>query len=272
LTSPYATFVYKSDENGNILCKYDFSKTKEGIPLTTTISSMGNIEFIDGKIFLTQNLNKIYGEKTLENNSLAAILDTSKNVTELSLVKYPNLINYKDLGTSAGFGYQYRRIFDGENFIYSFLYSDTVYKISKDHQTAEKYILKSKYIPQIKINRLKTDDFNKILRLTCEEATYEDLLYDKYRNVYYRFACPNTTVDNNDSYLEIIRSGKKQFSILILDYNFNIIGETLFPEYTYVPTAHFINEDGLYISCSHFKNPNYNDDWLKFQRFELVKE
>ena len=98
------------------------------------------------------------------------------------------------------------------------------------------------------------------------------MLYDKYRNVYYWFACPNTTVDNNDSYLEIIRSGKKQFSILILDYNFNIIGETLFPEYTYVPTAHFINEDGLYISCSHFKNPNYNDDWLKFQRFELVKE
>ena len=81
MTSPYETFVYKSDENGNILCKYDFSKTKEGIPLTTTISSMGNIEFIDGKIFLTQNLNKIYGEKTLENSSLAAILDTSKNET-----------------------------------------------------------------------------------------------------------------------------------------------------------------------------------------------
>lgn len=73
-----------------------------------------------------------------------------------------------------------------------------------------------------------------------------------------------------DSYLEITRYGKKLFTIVILDKDLNIIGEKLFPEFTYVPTAHLIRKDGLYISCSHFKNPNYSDDVLCFQKIKLI--
>ena len=113
-------------------------------------------------------------------------------------------------------------------------------------------------------------DFNKILKAGCEEATYEDIIFYKYRNVYYRFACPQTEVDSKDSYLEITRYGKKLFTIVILDKDLNIIGEKLFPEFTYVPTAHLIRKDGLYISCSHFKNPNYSDDVLCFQKIKLI--
>ena len=98
----------------------------------------------------------------------------------------------------------------------------------------------------------------------------EDIIFDKYRNVYYRFACPQTEVDSKDSYLEITRYGKKLFTIVILDKDLNIIGEKLFPEFTYVPTAHLIRKDGLYISCSHFKNPNYSDDVLCFQKIKLI--
>ena len=272
LDSPYTTYIYKSDNNGNILNKYDFSKADNNIPLTTMISSMGQFEIINGKIYLTQNINRTYDNNIIAQSSLAAIIDTTKQSVYLSSIKYPPIITERDFGTSAGFGYQYRRIFDGKNFIYSFLYSDTIYQVSIDHQNTRKVIAKSKYIPHIKVNRLHTTDFNKILRMTCEEATYEDIIYDKYRNVYYRFACPQTTIDTNDSYLEIIRYGKKQFSIVILDENLNVIGETLFPEFTYVPTAHFVTKDGLYLSRSHFKNKDYSDDILCFEKVELIKQ
>jgi hypothetical protein len=33
----------------------------------------------------------------------------------------------------------------------------------------------------------------------------------------------------------------------------------------------FVREDGLYISSSHFLNPNFSDDILSFQRFDLVR-
>ena len=271
LDSPYATYIYKSDSSGYILNRYDFSKTDKDEPLTTMVSSMGRFEISDDKIYLTQNINRAYGSNIVPKSSLAAIVDTARKEVRLSAVKFPPLITDSDLGTNAGFGYQYRRTFDGKHFIYSFLYSDTLYRVSSDHQQVTKVVAKSRYIPHIKINRLPADDFNRIIRTSCEEATYEDILYDKYRNVYYRFACPETTLDEGDDPLEVVRYGKKQFSILILDENLQVIGETLFPAYTYVPTAHFITKDGLYLSRSHYKNEAYSDDCLCFEKIELVK-
>ena len=55
------------------------------------------------------------------------------------------------------------------------------------------------------------------------------------------------------SLLELWDFGRKIFSIIILDKNFNIIGETVFPEYTYNPNLMYIDEKGLYISENHYK-------------------
>jgi hypothetical protein len=71
--------------------------------------------------------------------------------------------------------------------------------------------------------------------------------------------------------IDLLRYGRKNFSVIILDKDFNIIGETMFPDYTYNSQVMFIREDGLYISCSHFLNPEYSDDVLSFRRFDLVK-
>ena len=180
LLSPYTTFLYKSDGNGNIINKIDFSKAQNGEPLTRVLNTLGRMELIDNKFYITQNLNRTYGSEIMEKSSISAIIDTTNNTIELTPLKYPKIISLEDLGTNAGFGYQYRRIFDGENFIYSFLYSDIIYKTSLDHKKVEKRQVKSKYIPEVKVNRLNNNDFNKILKAGCEEATYEDIIFDKY--------------------------------------------------------------------------------------------
>ena len=71
--------------------------------------------------------------------------------------------------------------------------------------------------------------------------------------------------------MQILHNGKKEFSIIILDEDLNIVGETKFPPFTYVPHICFIRKDGLYISASHFMREDYSDDWLRFQKFELQK-
>ena len=72
-------------------------------------------------------------------------------------------------------------------------------------------------------------------------------------------------------FLTIFREGRKQFSIIVLDKDFKVIGETLFPAYIYNSNVVFVHKDGLYISVSHHKNPDFDENWLRFQRIELVK-
>ena len=56
-----------------------------------------------------------------------------------------------------------------------------------------------------------------------------------------------------------------------LDDNFNVIGETLFPEWEYCPTVLFVHRDGLYICNNHPMNPSFNEDILSFECFEVRK-
>lgn len=62
---------------------------------------------------------------------------------------------------------------------------------------------------------------------------------------------------------------RKEFSIMVLDKNFKILGETLFPAGKYVPALFFINENGLYLSTNNTDNPEMTDDELSFQCFNF---
>ncbi len=39
----------------------------------------------------------------------------------------------------------------------------------------------------------------------------------------------------------------------------------MFPDYTYNSNIMFVHEDGLYISDSHYLNPNFSDDELSLK-------
>lgn len=58
---------------------------------------------------------------------------------------------------------------------------------------------------------------------------------------------------------------RKEFSIMILDENFNVLGETLFPAGKYIPALFFVNEKGLFLSVNNTSNPQMTDDKLVFQ-------
>ena len=66
--------------------------------------------------------------------------------------------------------------------------------------------------------------------------------------------------------------GRKKFSIIILDKNFNIIGETLFPEGIYNSYVFFVHKDGLYISKDYQMNYDQSEDFLTFELFNLIKK
>jgi hypothetical protein len=114
------------------------------------------------------------------------------------------------------------------------------------------------------------NDYNATLQEICVNQNYGNLLYDKYRDVYYRIAYLKSEFDKGVQAWELISFGGRLFSILILDRELNVIGETKLPEYTYNSIVWFVREDGLYLSASHFMNPDYSDDLLVFHRFDLI--
>ena len=72
--------------------------------------------------------------KSVGDSPVSVVIDTMQHVVRALPMKFPQLITYKDFGTSAGNGEDYYRCFTGDNFVYSFYYSELMYKADIRHQ------------------------------------------------------------------------------------------------------------------------------------------
>lgn len=160
---------------------------------------------------------------------------------------------FEDYMTSASTGgNRISHCFDGTDLVYSREISDSIYKLSSDFQRVNGYLARSRCINRTKVESIADADLQKIVKRACELPVYGNIIYDKYRKMYYRFAFPEIELEKEKDYLNIYHNGRKRFSIIILDKDMNVVGDTLFPEYTYNPFLLFIHKDGLYLSTSHF--------------------
>ncbi|MDR0795647.1 MAG: DUF4221 domain-containing protein [Tannerella sp.] len=170
----------------------------------------------------------------------------------------------------AGLEEEFSRCFDGTHFIYSYHFDESIYVTTPDHLSARKIPVKSRYVREVEFTELLPS--GPTFKSDLESSHYGNLYFDPYRDVYYRLAYPKNEVEETGYFIDLLNYGRKVFSIIILNRDFQIIGETLFPEYIYNPRIMFIREDGLYICSSHFKNPDYSDDVLSFDCFRLEKK
>lgn len=271
IPSLYVNTISVVDTAGKVKQKIQYAKTTEGQLLKPFIpDDKSQMIFVGGDLYIPQTMNLRLGDRAVQDSPIKVVIDTVKNTAEALPMRFPPLIGHKDLGTVGAFGADYSCCYDGDSFIYSFIADEDLYVTSATHKEIVKKKAKSKYIDNVTVFRSKEEDFQKMMKAQCEHASYGKILYDKYRDVYYRFVYPPCEIDDySDYYLDLYRSGRRSFSIMILDKELNIVGETSFPPYTYNPNLAFVLEDGLYISSSHIKNPEYSDDELRFQRLEL---
>ena len=59
---------------------------------------------------------------------------------------------------------------------------------------------------------------------------------------------------------------------MILNKDFQIIGETLFPESIYNSYVFFVNSDELYISRDYQMLYGQSEDYMTFKLFKLIDE
>ena len=180
---------------------------------------------------------------------------------------YPSIFDKEEMIRKWSYGCEHSYADTGEEVAVSFDSSDSIY-VSPDFKHVRAYNAKSRYFPNIHPEPYDaTVDLVVRLRKEAQEPNYHHLLYDKYRNVFYRFACMPYEYPADRSPME--EDLGREFSIIILNDRYEIIGETKFPGSTYAYRLWFIGRNGLYLSLNNLENPCFDEDKLMFRCFTL---
>lgn len=220
--------------------------------------------FIGDRMYITQPAATRFCP--LEDTPLSVEIDTVRKTCQSLPLTYAILTTEEQQANATGFS----RIFDGIRFIYSFSVSENIWVASVDHLQVRTVQVKSKYIgSSTDVQELS----EKGARQNLELARYGDLIYDPYREVYYRFAYPEVSLDNHTDWRGKAVYGRKKFSVITLDKHFRIIGETLFPEAIYNSYVFFVHKDGLYISRDYgISDGSQSEDAMTFELFTLSEK
>lgn len=232
--------IFHLDNKGNLLDKYEIKHQIKYYPMP--VVKIAPFVVKDGICFFWGNISGEYFDDD-ENNRLVF---TRLNL-QTSKVDYAIPYSKAYQGRNWGGGL-FRWVYADYNslkkeYVVSFpadheihVYSNNLDKI-RSYKAGSKYINYTTYLKQ---SPDKVDSEGRIKHFV-ESDSYSRILFDKYRNVYYRFAELHTVYEG-------IPGWHKDVSVIILDEQFNIIGETKIencnPNYRYLT---FVGKSGLHI-------------------------
>ena len=200
---------------------------------------------------------------------LFASLDLRTGKTDWPSLYFPTRFDgdYSRIKGDDGMAYDYN--VKENRLVCSFDFYDSI-MVTDNLKDVKWYNAKSKYLKSMKPNvDNHTNDLNALIKY-MEKPKYFHLLYDKYRDVYYRFAIMPCELAKNESPYDYFAPKAREFSVIILNNEFEIIGETKFPGNKYFYLMSFVGKDGLYISENNLANPEFDENKLVFSCFKLV--
>lgn len=215
----------------------------------------------DNKIYASTFIPYVPTQSEMTNLNLCLEINMDNNQQQLLKANYPLLLgeNKKTVAHTMN-----TRTFSGNSFVYSFFSSHDIF-VTNNHNKIIKYNAKSKFLR----DELRCISFNgQHMKDYVEAPHYDAIMYDKYRNVYYRFVYPGKELTDNDN-IQKLAMYCEDFSIMLLNKDFEVIGEQLLPPNTYYMNMAFVSKKGLCISTQHPQNPNLNENYLTFQVFSI---
>ncbi len=268
ILNQYGKNLWLVDIKGNVRKKYDIKNLDGplfslGITFYTGIKPLliGDKLYIKSQSIMVDNLQLEFFEKS---NKREIEIDLKNETWKFVDVSYPsqyqgNLWRFdisRDLGK------------DG-NIIYSFAIDSDLQEYNPINWTPTAHPAKSDFVGSIN-PMTKTEDQEEMAKYFLETPKYTNLVYDKHRDVYYRFvshgiSTVNSVTGDRNTYDDT------SFSIIILDSSFNKIGETKVEDKKYQINCYFVTEKGLFISNANPKNAELNEDKLSFTLFALQK-
>ena len=195
-----------------------------------------------------------------------ASLDLRTGKVKWVPIFYPPIFKEEYENIDGGYGFSYDYNYKENRLVCGFFGYDSL-MVTDDLKHIRWYNAKSKYLKSMKPKLGNAmAGINSIIEF-CEAPMYWHIMYDKYRDVYYRFAeMPYKLASNESPYDE---PKGKEFSIIVLNADFEIIGETKFPGKKYFYKMSFVGREGLYISENNLENPQFDENKLVFTCFKI---
>ena len=220
---------------------------------------------VDSVVYFRHGLNKAQ-MKTHEwkDVSMFTYLNMKNGEVGPLPLHYPSIFDHDVENPAGGFKFSYDYNYEQNKLVCSFTGYDSL-MVSDDLQNVRWYNGKSRYMESIRPILYEASGGIQSLAKLKERGKYHNLMYDRYRDVYYRIAELPYEFKQNESPFDDPRG--REFSIIIFDKDFNIIGETKFPGNKYFYKMSFVGRDGLYISENNLANPEFDEDKLVFACF-----
>jgi hypothetical protein len=269
----YQRVVGISDGNGKVVKKISYDRDVNGRPFKLTPPWIGLRPYKVGnvinflQVYQAEESYGILTEEKRKETFLNVTLNTTTGISTTLPLTYPEEMIGHDITQATNV---MRTVGFHECFIYHFWNLDNLF-VTSDHKTFNKYPIESNY--KFKLN---TECFKYIYDIraglinSLSHDMVRDMLYDEYRNCYYIFIMKRN--ENPDAGSDIFLKMKfPDCFILILDKDLKHMGEVFLPDNTYSFQFSFITPEGLYISEDHPNNPDFDEDFMRFRLFKLVK-
>jgi hypothetical protein len=219
--------------------------------------------FRNGLLNLNTYVLTAISNADLHTQSICVLYDIGKGEL-VDRFKYPEF----DDTHKASLEY-YCRTHNGGDLVYSFRRLDDLY-ILKENGDYEIISCPSQFQGQdLDWYNNPTDPIEIQKERSIENPCYGSIMFDKYRRLYYRIYIPGYKLKNGESADQYI-GYPPLFSIMVLDENLTLIGETLMPMNKYDPQMAFITRDGLFLAL-HPNHPKYDPDSLAFEKMVITE-
>ena len=222
--------------------------------------------FYDGDLYFFKFPNRALDESLFDEEvPFEYVHNVHSNIGKMVSFSWPDIYKGKNWGGILTIPSRTMNL-SGE-LIYSFGIDPHIYRLNQNGDV-QKYLARSDYLSGRTNPLEKNASFEKLDEHFMNENYYGNIIYDKYRNVYYRYAGLKMNPRNADG--SIRSSRMKPFSIIILNSEFKKVGETLLePIEEFFIRDWFVTKEGLMISANNIQNPQISEDYIDVKLFFL---
>lgn len=176
-------------------------------------------------------------------------LEAKFNLSDKTFTEFPIFFPKKYCTQYYGDLNYVSRVIVGDSHIYSFNCDDTIYSYNTVSNVLKKINCRSSFhkTDVMPLPNQYKDDVNRKIEHILQSPYYLNLIYDKYRNCYYRFFLNKMNLKKQDGAYNNIAD--KEQVLMVLDRNFKIIKEMKLPRNSLLSLS-FVGKKGLYIRSS----------------------
>lgn len=255
--------LFLSNADGSILKKYPYQYTNNSTDQDLFFLNplpMHPFIYQDSTLYFSPRV-AIENRDDFTNKSLAFSFNIKNNKIKNLNLSFPKGLS--ELNSTADLCYTY----DGQNIIFSPRSSDEIWISTLQHgifTPIKKITAKSDYFKKFLSETTEDVSMKTALYNVITNSSYHEIIYDKYRQVYYRIFYPGIDIENDSKLLSSKSRYFEKISIIILDKEFNKIGESLFTNSQLGFYSYFVTPKGLNIYSNIPGTTHYIPNHLKF--------